>query len=170
MLRRRSDLGVIDRKPYAAVGERALVDFDAHVAVGNRNEIAPQAPGAAAVPSAHFEHVAKAARGDDADRGAATLEQRVGADGGAMHDRVNGRGAAEHCQPVQKTLRLVAAMRRHLGGQESTGRRIQQKEIRKGAADIDSDDDAARAHAGFPARAFVVAPASSEPSSRSTTL
>ena len=73
--------------PDAAVGERALVHFDAHVAVGDRDEIAPQAPGAAAVAPAHFEHVAKAARGDDADLRAAPFEQRVGADRGAVHDR-----------------------------------------------------------------------------------
>src|SRR2546426_9078431 len=170
MLRHRADLRNIDRAPYAAVGERPLVHFDAHVAVGNRDEIAPQAPGAAAVPSAHFEHVAKAARGDDADPGAATLEQRVGADGGAVHDRIDGGTAAERFQAIQKALRLVAAMRRHLCGEEPAGRRIQQEQIGEGPADVDPDDDAATVHAGVPARAFTVASASSEPSSRSTTL
>ena len=36
MLRGRADLGRIDRGADAAVGQRALVDLDAHVAVGDR--------------------------------------------------------------------------------------------------------------------------------------
>ena len=77
-------------------------DLDAHVAVGDRDEIAPQAPGAAAVAAAHFQHVAKAARGDDADLRPAPLQQRVGADGGAVHDRVDRGSAAERFRPLRK--------------------------------------------------------------------
>ena len=89
IFRRGPDLGRIDRSPDAAVGQRTFVDLDAHVAVGDREEVAPQAPGAAAVAPAHFQYVAKAARGDDADLRPAAFEQGVGADGGAVHDRVD---------------------------------------------------------------------------------
>ena len=109
----------IDRRADRAVGERALVDLEPHVAIGDRHEIAPQAPGAAAVAAAHFQHVAKAARGDDADLRPAPLQQRVGADGGAVHDRADVAGAAERVRPLQEAVRLVAALRRHLGGAEA---------------------------------------------------
>ena len=66
------------------------------------DEIAPQAPGAAAVAPAHLQHVAEAARGDDADLRAAPLQQRVGADGGAVHDRADAGGAAERRSPLRK--------------------------------------------------------------------
>ena len=52
----------VDRRAHAAVGERALVDLDAQVAIGDRSEIAPQPPGPAAVAPAHLQHVAEAAR------------------------------------------------------------------------------------------------------------
>ena len=117
----------IDRGANAAVGERALVDLDAHVAVGDRDEIAPQAPGAPAVAPAHLEHVAEAARRDDADLRPAPFQQRIGADRGAVHDRADGGHAAERAQAVEEALRLVAATRGHLGGAERAGRRIEQK-------------------------------------------
>jgi 3-isopropylmalate/(R)-2-methylmalate dehydratase small subunit len=50
-----------------AIGERALVDFQTHIAIDDRDEIAPQTPGSAAVAAAHLQSVAKAAGGDDAD-------------------------------------------------------------------------------------------------------
>ena len=78
------------------------------------------------------------------------------------------RGAAERAQAVEEALRLVAAARRHLGGAEAAGRRVEQEQVGEGAADIDADDDATLAHGV--ARAFAVASASSEPSPRSTTL
>ena len=71
-------------------------------------------------------------------------------------------------QAVQEALRLVAAMRRHLGGEKLLRLSIEQKQVGEGAAHIDADDDAASVHAGLPARA--VTSASSEPSCRSTTL
>ena len=55
-------------------------------------------------------------------------------------------GAAERVEAVEEALRLVAAARRHLGGAEAAGRRIEQEQVGEGAADIDADDDAALAH------------------------
>ena len=82
----RADLLTIDRPTHTAVGKRPLVRFDAHVAVSDRDEITPQTPGMAAIPPAHFEHIAKTPRSDDANLGAAPLEQRVRADRRAVHD------------------------------------------------------------------------------------
>ena len=93
-----------------AVGERALVDLEAQVAVGDRREVAPQAPGAAAVAPAHLQHVAEAARGDDADlarpcRSSSALVPTV-VPCTIERDR---RGAAERAQAVEEAGRLVAA-------------------------------------------------------------
>src|SRR5262249_57388019 len=156
------------RGPDAAVGQGALVDLDAHVALRDRHEIAPQAPGAAAVAPAHLEHVAKAAGRDDPDLRAAALEQRVGPCGGAVHDGIDGADAAERFEAAQEALRLVAALGRHFCSAAAAGRRIEQEQVGEGPADVAPDAPTAPAHLG--ARAFAVASAASEPSSRSTAL
>ena len=102
--------------------------------------------------------------------GPAPFEQGVGADGGAVHDRVERAGAAERIEAVHEPLRFVAAPRRHLRGAEAAVRGVEQEQVGEGAADVDPDDDVGIAHAGVPARAFAVASASRVPSSRSTTL
>ena len=112
----------IDGCADGAVGERALVDLEAQVAVGDRHELAPQAPGLAAIAPAHLQHVAEAARGDDADARPAPLQQRIGADRGAVDDRAEVRDLAERVEPLHEAGRLVAALRRHLGGAESCAR------------------------------------------------
>src|SRR4029077_1358262 len=100
MFRRRLDLRRIDRSADAAVGEGAFAHLDAHVAVGDRDEVTPQAPGAAAVAPPHFQHVAEAAGGDDAYFRTAALEQGVGADGGAVHDRGDCSGPAQRVEAI----------------------------------------------------------------------
>src|SRR5262249_57909458 len=124
-------------------------------------------PGAAAVAPAHLQGVAKAARRDHADLRTAPLEQRVGADRGAVHDRADRGRAAQRREAVGEADRLVAAARRHLGGTEAAARGIEPEQVGEGAADVDADDDIAAHDA---ARSFAVAASSSEPSSRSTTL
>ena len=125
--RRRSYTGFVDRRANGAVGERTLIDFHAQVAIGDRDELAPQAPGLPAVAAAHFQHVAKAARGDHADPRAAPFQQRVGADGGAVHDRAEALDGAEREQALQKTGRFIAALRRHLGDAEGARHVIEVK-------------------------------------------
>ena len=141
LLRGRAHFVVIDGGADRAVRQRALAHFEPHVAVGDRREIAPQAPGAAPVAPAHLQHVAEAARRDDADLRPAPLQQRVGADGRAVHDR-SLRRAADRAQAVEEALRLVAAPRRHLGGRERARRGIEAEQVGERAADIDPDDHA----------------------------
>src|SRR4029079_10360167 len=130
--------------------------------------IAPEAPGAAAVAAAHLQRVAKAFGGDDADLWAAPLQQRIGADGRAMHNRPHTGRATERLQPIQEAQGFIAAIRRHLCRAELALAGIKHEQVGKGSADVDSDDDAATAHVR--ARAFAVAAISSAPSSRRTTL
>ena len=136
-----ANFAFIDRGADRAVRERALGDLQPHVAVGDRDEVPPQAPGAAAIAAAHFEHVAKAARRDDADLRPAPLQQRVGADRGAVHDRAL-RGAADRGEAVEKALRLVAAPRGHLRGRERARGGVEAEQVGERAADVDPDDHA----------------------------
>jgi len=47
------------------------------------------------VAPAHFQHVAKAGRRDQADAPALALQQRIGADGGTVDDAAEPRDRAE---------------------------------------------------------------------------
>ena len=95
-----ADLIDVERLADRAIGERALIDLQPQVAVDHRDEIAPEAPGMAAVAAAHLQHVAEAAGGDQPGAGALALQQRIGADGGAMHDgREVGDGAEDTSAP-----------------------------------------------------------------------
>jgi hypothetical protein len=93
-----------------------LGHLQAQIARHHRLEIAAQAPGAGPVAAAHFQHVAQALGGDDADPRALALQQRVGARGGAVH---HGRDARKVARPlrdaVEKAARLVGPRGRHLG-------------------------------------------------------
>ena len=142
----------VDRLAQGAVGERALVDLEAQVAIGDRREVAPQAPGPPPVAAAHLQHVAEAAGGDDADLGTAALEQRIGADGGAVHDRAYGVDIAERAQALHEAQGFVTAAGRDLGGAEAPGRLVEQEQIREGAADVDADDAAGTSVVGRPMR------------------
>src|SRR3546814_8468500 len=54
-------------------------------------------------------------RSDDAGAGTFPFEQRIGTDGGAMHDGRNLLRRGPGAQPLDKACRLVAPGGRHLG-------------------------------------------------------
>ena len=160
------DLRRIDRQQDRAVGARALVHLDPEIAVHHRHEVAPEAPGAGPVTPAHLQHVAEAARGDQADAGTFPFQKRIGADRRAVHHRGEAADTAHRVQAVEEAGRLVAAPRRHLAGAERPRRWIEREEVGEGAADIHPDD---RAHAAPPSRSAAVAAASTVPSALTTT-
>ena len=98
-LRCGSDLAGIDLCEHRPVGQRALGDADPQVARRHRHEVAPQTPRRGPVATAHLEHVGEAVGGDDAGARTAAFEQRVGADGRAVHDR------ADLCELVDRVGR-----------------------------------------------------------------
>ena len=138
-LRRRRNGRFVDRRADGAISERAFVDLEPQVAIGDREEFSPQSPGLAAVAPAHLQHVAEAAGGDHADARAAPFQQRVGADRGAVHDRAEAFDVSQGLQALQKARRLVAAVRRHFGDAEAARRLVETKQIGEGAADVDAD-------------------------------
>jgi hypothetical protein len=143
LLRGGAHVVLVDRSADGAVSQSSLGHLQPHVAVGDRDKIPPQAPCAAPVAPAHLQHVAEAARRDDADLRATPLQQRVGADGRAVHDGASAR-AADRGEPVEEALRLVAAPRRHFRGGERACLRVEAEQVGERAADVDADN---RAHA-----------------------
>ncbi len=140
-------LGRIDGLSHRAIGQRALGHLDAQVAVGDGGEVAPQAPGVGAVAAAHFQHVAEAGRGDDADARALALQQRIGADRGAMDDGAERGERPEGLQALEEADGLVAAVRGDLGGAERARRLVEKEQVGEGATDIDANE---RGHALAP--------------------
>ncbi len=164
----------IDAASDGPIRERPLVDLDAQVAFGDRDKIAPQPPGPAAVAAAHFQHVAEAACRDHPDARAAPLQDCVGADRRAVHDRALGDRPVESPQRgkgIEETPRFIAAMGWDLARAERAVCWIEHEQIGESAAHVDADDDARAGHRGVPAaRAREVACASSAPSECRMTL
>ena len=134
-------LGHINARADAAVRERALADFQPPVARHHRLEPAPQAPGLRPVAPAHFQHVAKARGGDEAGHCAGALDQRVGADRGAVHHRrdraeIGGHGA----DAVEHALGRIVPRGRHLADRAGAARLVEGEHVGERAADVDADD------------------------------
>jgi hypothetical protein len=131
----------VDRRVQRAVGQHALVHLAAQLARHHGLEAAAQAPGLGPVAAAHLQHVAKAARGDDAGARHLALQQRVGAHGGAVHDGRDVRGRIGHARhAVHEAACLLAARGRHLDDARGAVGFVEHEEVGEGAADIDADD------------------------------
>jgi hypothetical protein len=141
--------GDVHLRADRAIGERAFRHLDPHVTLGDRRELTPEPPGLGPVAAAHLQHVAEAGRGDDAEPRALAFQQRVRADGRAVDDRLEPRGAAQRAQPVHEAHGLVAAVGRDLGGAEAVGARVEEEQVGEGAADIDTHDGLA-GHSRYP--------------------
>jgi hypothetical protein len=133
-----ANLRRVDPGADAAVGQGAFGDFKPHVAVHHGDEIAPQPPGAPPVAAAHLQHVAESRRGDQTDPAALALQQRVGADGGTMHDGAECRHLPERVQPGHEAYRFVAAVRGDLCGAE--GGSVEVEQVGEGATDVNTHD------------------------------
>jgi hypothetical protein len=85
--------------------------------------------------------------GQEADRGALALEQRVGRDGRSVHDRL-GQGeqpvqvgaelGGQESEPVDQTQRRVGRRRGALGDDERA-ELVDRDQVGEGAADVDAD-------------------------------
>ena len=94
-------------------------------------------------------HILEAAIGDIDDGGAATLQHRIGGDGGADDEALDALDAFQPRQPGADGRGRVARRRGYLGRCDGAAVLIHQDEIREGAAGVDTEDDA---HALDPAR------------------
>ena len=135
----------IDFGAHRPVGQHAFAHLDAPLARDHRLELAPQAPGLRTITAAHFQHVAKSFRGDDACLAALALQQRVGADRRAVNDGADLRqvaGALAHA--VEEAVRFATACRRHLADPRTSARFIQEEQVGERPADVHTDDQLAR--------------------------
>jgi hypothetical protein len=116
-------------------------------------EIAPQPQVSRPVAAAHLQHVAEAMGGDDADARALALQQRVGADRGAVHD--GGDVAEIRHRRAAMPFRSPPPRRRggrHLGDVRALPvASSSAKQVGEGAADIDADMRPAHASASLQA-------------------
>ena len=127
-------------------------------AIGTKSPHRPQVR--RPVAAAHLQHVAKAARGDDADARALALQQRVGADRGAVHDRADaGRRRPARSRPFMKPRASSPRCDGTLAVRNVRVCFVEQEQVGEGAADVDADDQPCRS---CPARAHAVASASSD--------
>ena len=109
-------------------------------------EVAPEAPGRAAVPAPHLQRVAKALRGDEPDLRALAFEKRVGPGRGAVDHGADAREIVDlPADAVEKAPRLVGPGGGHLGDGGGARGLVEDEDVREGAADIDADH-APRAH------------------------
>jgi hypothetical protein len=153
-----------------AVRERPLVNFETKIAVNHRNEIAPQSPRVTAIAPAHFQHIAKAARGDQAYTSALALKQRIGANRCAMDDRGKRCDSAQPFEPVEKSRGFVAALGRNLCRSKRASGFVVTEKVGEGAADVNADNRARTLiHTTGPLRSAAVATRSIVPSSRKAT-
>ena len=94
-LRRGAHLVRIERHQHVAVAVHALGHLQAVAARHQRvGELQEQVVDVVALLGAHLQDVAEAARGDQAEAGAAALDQRVGDQGGAVDDHRRCRRAS----------------------------------------------------------------------------
>ena len=135
------DLLQIDRGVDAAVGQHPLIHFESQVARHDRLKAAAQTPGLGPVAPAHFQHIPKAASGDDAGARHFAFQQRVGPDRGPVHDGGDaGRRVGHAGHAVHETPRFLATRGGHLDDARAATGFIQHKQIGEGAAHIHSDD------------------------------
>src|SRR3546814_75659 len=117
-----------------------LAHLQPAVARDHRLEDAAQAPGGGAVAAAHLQHVAEPGCGDDAGRGPAPLQQRVGADRGAVHHRGDrGDPVDPRLDPGEDALGLVRTGRRDLADLGAAGDLVEDEDVGEGPADVDAD-------------------------------
>jgi hypothetical protein len=97
----------------------------------------------AAISAAHFQHIAKASRGDHAKFRAFAFQQSIRTNRGAMNHRCHARCTAKRTQTGQEAGCLITALTWHFRGLKVACCWIEQKKIGEGATDINADNRAA---------------------------
>ena len=135
----------VERCDYLAAMGDPLADLDPaaprHDGVGKAEE---QVVDVVALLDPEFEHVAEAARRQQARRGAAAFDQRVGHERRAVQDlgelRDRDAGLRDHRRDAgQGAFRRVLRRREALMQGYGACRGVQQHEVREGAADVEAE-------------------------------
>ena len=143
--RHRHRLGLVERGDHRPIRPASLADLEDIGAAHQRAGLFQvQVVGVVALATAHQQHVAKAACGDQRGAAALALQDRIGGDGGGMQH-------AADLAPVPAGLRQMRRQAVHRGARRGAGagghlpdmhlpvRRVAQHEIGEGAADVEGD-------------------------------
>ena len=131
---------LVERGHHRARGVDPLRHLEAALARHDGLEAAEHAPRVGPGAPAELQRVAEALGGDEGAAHPLALQHGVGADRGAVNDRLEPacrlaeRGEARH-----EAVRLVRRGRRHLGDAHGRRVRIDQQQVGEGAADIDPE-------------------------------
>ncbi len=138
--------GLVKRRQDAAPGIHPLGDFQPQVARDHRREMAVHPVGLRTGAAAKLQHVAESGRGDETGFRKLALQHRVGRGGRAVDDQVDLRQiGTRRVEGRQHAARLVRQSGRDLGQPDLPGRRIEDREVREGAAHVDTCDKARHA-------------------------
>ena len=139
-LDRLTHLVFVERGHHRAGGVDPLRHLEAALARHDGLEAAEHAPRVGPGAPAELERIAEALGGDEGAAHALALQHGVGADRGAVDDRLEaGRRLAERGEACHEAVGLVRRRRRHLGDAHGCGGGIDQEQVGKGAADIDPE-------------------------------
>ena len=133
---------LVERTAHSSGRVDALVDLAAERAGDQRHEATEQPVGRRAGAPSELQHVAEAARRDQAGAREPALEHRVGGDRGAVDDQVDVvDGPARRPQHVEHADGGVRGRARRLADLDRAVALVDDHEIRERAADIDAGDD-----------------------------
>ena len=148
LLAGRDDARLVERLDHAAVGGDALGDLEAMPARHQRLGLVPgQVEHVGHADAADLQHVAEAARGDQAGPGAGALQDGVGADGGAVQHLLDARPGrcsssfSSAATPADHGAARIVGRGRHLAlVQDAVARH--DDDVRERAPDIDRNPHA----------------------------
>jgi len=140
--------GGIERHQHRAVGAEPLGDLEAVLALDDGlgpDERGHEQRGDVALGPADLDQVPEARGGQHGHPRAAPLEDRVGADGGAVDEppHLPARDA-ERLEPGQDGRGLVPRPRRHLGDDHAAGALVHRGQVGERAPHVDADDEHAQ--------------------------
>jgi len=130
---------LVERRQHVAARVETLRHLDAQLAGDDRLEAADHAIAVGARAPSQLEHVAKAHRGDQAAHDTLALEDGIGADRGAVHQR-NQRlgGETAVADAGHHATRLIVGSRGDLGDAELALAFIHEEQISERSADVDA--------------------------------
>ena len=139
-LNRRPRLLLVERRHHRARGVDPFRYLEASLARHDGLEAAEHAPRVGPCAPAELQRIAEALGGDERAAHPLALQHGVGADRGAVDDRLESiRRVSKCCEARHEPVRLIRRRRRHLGDAHGAGGLIHQQQVGEGAADIDPE-------------------------------
>ena len=137
---RASKLFFVERDDDPALRVNALGHVEAQLARDQRLEAAGETPVVRPGAPAKFQGITEPAGGDQPAPRALALQDRIGGDGGAVHDGLDGfGGSTARADPGHEAFGLCARSARDLGDLESAGLAVEGEHVGEGTAYVHAD-------------------------------